>query len=434
MHWMRALDEELLPPLSEAAQKVLGPNCRCELNLCSGDLRVVASVLPSPEEARAVRQAVLTRAKELRPGLIDCGVDVKTPHVTTYTAHLAAFPQDVQPFDLPSHVITFDLRLSHLFEFRNAEAQVAARTDGALRVVSFALGGVSTLSRLSMAEFESLALNSLREGVAASDLVREKYHLFPGLNWRYKGIKEAFVDWVRDIPADGRVLIFDTGTEGNGAREVFRLLNEHLPKVNLRASLEFEIIGIVDGKNPASVHDEYAEASQNDQLFTTSVDYIKIANMLSEDFQRLIGYKRLGSHGYLLPLRDVGIARLVTDEGKVVQIAASDNIANVFQAYMTNAVGGPERLTRKGREVLTDDIERAMVEQAMETAMIGEIQQLNNAWVIDLISDAQFTQLRDEMVKRYEDEFAANPAHVYSFEKKKAREGPDSEDATWVRT
>ena len=25
------------------------------------------------------------------------------------------------------------------------------------------------------------------------------------------------MDWVRDIPTDGIVLIFDTGTEGNGA-------------------------------------------------------------------------------------------------------------------------------------------------------------------------------------------------------------------------
>jgi hypothetical protein len=38
-----------------------------------------------------------------------------------------------------------------------------------------------------------------------------------------------------------------------------------------------------------------------------------------------------------------------------------------------------------------------MVEQAMETTMLGEIQQLNNAWVIGLISDAQFSELRDEM-------------------------------------
>ena len=135
-----------------------------------------------------------------------------------------------------------------------------------------------------------------------------------------------------------------------------------------------------------------------------------------------------------MPLRDVGIARLVNEEGKVVQITASDNIANVFQAYMTNAIGGPERLTRKGREVLTEDDERAMVEQAMETAMIGEIQQLNNAWVIGLISDAQFSELRDEMVKRYQQEFGAYPAHVYSFEEKKAREGSDSDEGEWVRT
>lgn len=120
----------------------------------------------------------------------------------------------------PSHVITFDLRLPHLFAFRDAEASVGARTEGALKVVTFALGGVSTMSRLSMCEFESLVFNHVRDGAAAADLVREKYHLFPSLNWRFNGIKPAFINWVRDIPSDGRVLIFDTGTEGNGAREV----------------------------------------------------------------------------------------------------------------------------------------------------------------------------------------------------------------------
>ncbi len=433
MHWMRALDEELVPLLSEVAQAVLGPNCRCELNLHTGDLRVVAAVRPTPEQARAVRQAVLARATQLRPGLNQCGVDVTTPHVTAYTSHLAAFPQDVRPFDAPSHVITFDLRLSHLFDFRDAEAKVAARADGALRVVAFALGGVSTLTRLSMAEFESLALNPLREGVAASDLVGEKYHLFAGLNWRYQGIKEGFIDWARGIQTDGRILIFDTGTHGNGAREAFRLLNERLPEGDLQADLEFEIIGIVDGDDPGSVHQEDASMSRNDRLFATTVEYIKIPNVLSEDFQRLVGYKRLSAHGYLRPLRDVGIARLINDEGRVVQITASDNIADVFQAYMTNAVGGPARLARKGREALTDEVERAMVEQVMETAMMGELQQLHHAWVIGLLSDEQYTQLRDEIAKRYEDEFAAYPAHTWSFEKKKVREGPDSPDATWVR-
>jgi len=261
MHWMRALDEELVPPLSEAAQKVLGPNCRCELELYNGDLRVVANARPSPEDSRAVREAVLARAKELRPSLTDCGVDVKTPQVTAYTSHLAAFPQNVRPFHAPSHVVTFDLRLSHLFAFRDAEAQVAAKTEGALKVVAFALGGVSTMSRLSMFEFESLVLNHIRDGVAAADLVREKYHLFPGLNWRYKGVKDVFVNWVRSIQSNGRILIFDTGTRGNGAREVFRLLNEKLPEGDLQADLEFEIIGIVDGNDPASVHDQGATSA-----------------------------------------------------------------------------------------------------------------------------------------------------------------------------
>jgi hypothetical protein len=54
MHWMRTLDEELVPPLSEAAQKGLGRNCRCELDLHNGNLRVAVAVRPSPEEEAGI--------------------------------------------------------------------------------------------------------------------------------------------------------------------------------------------------------------------------------------------------------------------------------------------------------------------------------------------------------------------------------------------
>jgi len=432
MHWIRALDEELVSPLSEAAQEILGFPCRCELDLLNGYLRlVVTQALPPGADSHA-RQAVLARAKQLRPQFSNCGVDITRPKQAPYTSHLAAFPQSIRPFDITSAVTTFNLRLSHLFAFRDAEASLAARAERASHIVSFALGGVSTLTRLSLQEWDALALNPIRDGVAAIDLTRERYHLFAGLNWRFTDAAASFLRWLRSLSVDAKMLIFDTGTAGNAARWVLNLLQEYVPAGDLAGNIDIAIVGVVDGDDPRSVPGHWKGASRNGRSCEVMIEYLRIPNVLSEDFQRLVGHKRLSKLGYLLPLRDLGVARLVDDDGRVVQITGSDNIANVFQAYMTNAIGGPARLARTGREVLTEDVERAIVEQLLETAMTAEADQLHQAHAIGLLTAQDYAQILADMPKRYEDEFAAYPSHVWSFEAKKVRVGPDSRDAEWV--
>ncbi|MGO9920303.1 MAG: hypothetical protein ACLQIB_37130 [Isosphaeraceae bacterium] len=60
--------------------------------------------------------------------------------------------------------------------------------------------------------------------------------------------------------------------------------------------------------------------------------------------------------------------------------------------------------------------------------MTAEADQLHQAHAIGLLT----AQILADMPKRYEDEFAAYPSHVWSFEAKKVRVGPDSRDAEWV--
>ncbi len=267
-----------------------------------------------------------------------------------------------------------------------------------------------------MEEWDALALRPVAEGATAADLMREKYHLFPGLNWRVRGgTKDIFIDWLQRIDSPGKVLIFDTGTEGNAPRQIFRLIQERLPQCDTRSPLEFEIVGIVDGDNPKSVPDIRGGRSRNGNPFLLTVEYITIGRVLSEDFQSLVGYRKLDTLGYLEPLRDIGIVRLVNDEGRVVQITATDNLSNVFRGYMTNAVGGPERLARKGREVLTPDVERAMVEEVLDYAQRGELSELQNAWSIGLLPDRAVLEIRQETQHRYREERAEYPRHVWSF-------------------
>jgi hypothetical protein len=351
MHWTHVLDQHLIPPLFEAATTANGILCRCEPDLVNGDLRVVVPGRIGTDVARAIRAAVFKRAFELRPHLNDCEVRITTPQVTTYSSHLAASAQNGRPFETHSYVTTFDLLLSDVIEFRDAESRIAAHCAGALRVATFVLGGVSTLSRLSMEEWNPLALRSTEEGVRASDRTRERYHLLPGLNWRSQvDSKNAFIEWLCSIETSGKILIFDTGTEGNGPRQIFNLIQERLPHCDTRANLEFEIIGIVDGDNPKSKPDENEGHSRNGNSFMLTVEYITIHRVLSEDFQSLIGYRKLDKSGHLEPLRDIGIVRLI-HEGRVVQISATDNVSNVFRGYVTNAIGGPERLTRSVHKV-----------------------------------------------------------------------------------
>lgn len=418
MHWIRDLDEALIAPLSEAATRAVGYHCRCEPDLINGGFRVVIPGRISPDSKRAIRQAVFKRASELRPILADCEVYVETPKVTTYTSHLTASPGNVRPFETHSHVTTFDLPLSDLIAFRDAESEIAKRCAKAARVATFALGGVSTLSRLSFDEWDEISLQPVVDGPIASDLIREKYHLLPGLNWRSQvDSKSVFIDWLSSIDTAGKVLIFDTGTEGNAPRQIFRLIRERLSTCDTKGNLDIEIVGIVDGDNPKSVPVEREGRSRNGNMYIMTVEYLTVPRVLSEDFQSLMGYRKLDKLGYLEPLRDIGIVRLV-HEGRVVQISATDNLANVFRGYMTNGIGGYERLARADREVLTPEVELALLEEALGYARSGEMQQLHNAWAIGLISDRDALAIQKEMEARYNQEFQEYPRHVWSFAEK----------------
>jgi hypothetical protein len=390
---------------------------------------------PIPLAARqAVCAAIQKHALELRPGLVDCEIYLKRPATTTYTSHLFEFPQNVRPFASPSYLTTFDLPQSHVFALREAEAELAKRAAAAARVVAFALGGVSTLTRISREEWDALAERPLTEGVAAADLVQEKFHLFPGLNWRMPGTKARFLDWIRNLAVASRILIFDTGTEGNGLRQIFKLLRKHLSVGETVARLEVEIVGLVDGNNRDSVDDAYEGRSQNGNAFQLTLEYLKVPCVLSEDFQRLVGYKKLYQLGYLHPLRDLGIVRLVDDNGKLLQITGSDNLADVFRGHMTNAIGAPHRLARQGRELLTMEIERAVVEQVLEQGQQSEEDHLHQAWAIGLVTDAQARFLLADIEARYAEELARYPQHVYSFAEKRVGEQFGSEDDLWVES
>jgi hypothetical protein len=424
MHWMQELDKFLIPELTATAACVLGDGCRCEPNFEDGSLRIFIQPLPDFDTGRAAQDRVLARARELCPTLGECRVYFKTPQRTTYTSHLSIAPHNIRPIGTTSFVTTFDLLLPDLIDLRDAESELAKQTQGASRVATFALGGVSTLSRLSMQEWDALALRPLRDGVAAYELVREKYHLFPGLNWPFENVKQVFLEWIMTIDRPGKILLFDTGTEGNAPRQIFNLLKDALRAAMARCDLEIEIVGIVDGSNPASVDDAGEGKTASGHHFLITVRYIKVARVLSEDFQSLVGYKKLGKEGCVAPLRDLGIVRLVADDGRLLQITGSDNLSNVFRGYMTNAIGGRDRLAqKKGHEVLTVEIERGIVGQVLATACNGELQHLINARVAGFISDDRFRDIVAEMERRYEDEWLSYPKNVWSLKEKKYVKG-----------
>ena len=181
------------------------------------------------------------------------------------------------------------------------------------------LGGVSTLTRLSLQEWDALALNPIRDGVAGIDLTRERYHLFAGLNWRFTDAAASFLRWLRSLSVDAKMLIFDTGTAGNAARRVLNLLQEYVPVETSPGTSTSPSLAswtaTTHGPFPATGNAQ----SRHGRSCEVMIEYLRIPNVLSEDFQRLVGHKRLSKLGYLLPLRDLGVARLVDDDGRVVR-------------------------------------------------------------------------------------------------------------------
>ncbi|MFL5281865.1 MAG: hypothetical protein ACJ8AW_12955, partial [Rhodopila sp.] len=81
---------------------------------------------------------------------------------------------------------------------------------------------------------------------------RARFHLFPGLNWSGTGEEATLLDeWMKRLPSRSSLLLFDTGSVGNGARGFLNVIKDNNGEASSLALSRITILGVVDGQHPS---------------------------------------------------------------------------------------------------------------------------------------------------------------------------------------
>jgi hypothetical protein len=166
-------------------------------------------------------------------------------------------------------------------------------------VATFALGGVFPLNFMARAM-----------GKAGLTMSPEKFHLFAGLLWEVKGFSpvNAFCDWLGCLPNGSKVLVFDTGNDGNAGGRIRNIIRDHYADSNYgeaKGDLTIDVRVIATkgekGDKPASTF-----TSKAGKTATVDLRFLWIENNPFEDAVHYIGYESLRQAGQMKAAKYLG--------------------------------------------------------------------------------------------------------------------------------
>jgi len=430
MAWYTALEEELLPRLRQAVDSVSGDVSFVEFDYINADIRVITTHRVDRSERALIEQAI--REQLGRSGSrTDCPIHVTPPGQLSFTSHMTKRPHATRPLQANGNVMRFDIDLEQLLALREAESQLRSEAEQASATVTFALGGTSTLVRLSQLEFEQRRPPDPREAPAFTDEFVKRYHLFPGLGWDQQlEIPQLFGRWLESLPATNKVLIFDTGSKGNGPRAVLNLLEEVIPQLQQLAVDVISIVGIVDGTDSAQQEKDIELATRAGPTVRVRIRYLRVPRVLSEDCEMLLGYDRNRTLGYLLPLRDTAVFRLVDEQGRCLQIRGTDNASQTYQTLMSAALEQP----RDQGQPLTVDVEKAIVASLIDDTADIESHDLQGCYEMGLIGKADFKRESAGIKARFAAALARYPNAQWCFSSKEVVRTTDSRESSGAKS
>jgi hypothetical protein len=155
------------------------------------------------------------------------------------------------------------------------------------------------------------------------DNLRAKHHLFPGLLWSGTDREaDLFFDWMKTLRAGSSLLLFDTGTDGSGARRFLKIIKERCREDTLLGLSRITILGVVDG--------QHASQKAEDMLLTRAggqtrvvLTYHHVPRVLSEDCQELLGFESVRRAMMYRSVNASAVIEVVSDTGEHIQSLAA---------------------------------------------------------------------------------------------------------------
>jgi len=341
--WQYLYETRVLRPLRDVATGACSKVSDVALDYDGRCITVRAREVLNDQERDLVRTSLQLAAKKLDSGGRDYRVHFQHTLHYAYTWHgleLGAF--DYEPFTARN--TEFKLSIEELLSLGVAYRQLAKECANFDHVATFARGGVPALNFITQQEFEKRS--AVNPDDFPADLL-EKYHLFPDLKSPHT--RSLVANWLGRLQKPCSILVFDTGSEGNGARAALDVIKECLVSSASSFVRRVRILGIVDGYSKDQITDNQSICTRSGDSITAEIDYIRVSCILTEDCPALLGYDTLEFKAKVKPVTKRAILRLP-------EVSSSRNLevgALSASAVLSELIRNPARLSLNLSETAT---------------------------------------------------------------------------------
>jgi hypothetical protein len=335
--WKANLESRLTSRAAPAAKDANSQVLDVELDLRNRRLRVnTAEQLPLGVKKVIRRQVLAAIEKEFRTagkGYESLRVDIRRPHSYPYTMHSVPVLGTPRQFNSSQKVCELSIKIAELNSLRAAYEQLRTRAKESDYVATCARGGLPAINYIAAPEHTTPqqvdSEQQINDGAELSRL-RDKYNVFPGLNWKNPTIagKKSLAHWLDGLRPGTSLLFFDTGSKGNGARRFFNfIVKTYVPNASRLAISKFTVLGVVDERTTDQKEETFELVSSSGETSVITINYIHVDWVFTEDVALLLGYDLLVREELLQPVRGNVCAHLV-DENGLSKITLGTNMAS----------------------------------------------------------------------------------------------------------
>ena len=380
--WYHDLEDKVVPVAYAAACKVCDHVHHVELRLENGGIYIIVEHRPTEKEQLIIGGAV---RRELAGRVADTNrlkILVQRGFPLMYTSHLESISQVPKRLASLQAATRFTIRLSEIIGLRTIYETLVRLAKDHDHIATTALGGVpGLLHLLEYAEKNEKPENNAEWG-PFYDGLRRKHHLFPGLLWSDTDREsELLFSWMQMLPTDSSLLLFDTGSVGNGARRLLKVVTERCSKDTSLGPNTITIVGVVDSQQSFQKAED-VWLPQSCGRTRVVLNYHHVPRMLSEDCLELLGFESIRRERMYRSVNASAVIEIVSDSGEHIQSLAAMSGASAVRRLIREHPfpqprneGEAENITRfVGGMILYNGVlqEWQMLRDAIEFGLIDE--------------------------------------------------------------
>jgi hypothetical protein len=331
-----------------------------------------------------------------------------------HTMHLKARTQAPRVFQSLQNLTMFKVAASEILGLRGVYDDLTSKSAAHDFIATCALGGVPGLLHIIESVEENERPEDFNEWAPFNDRMRTRFHLFPGLLWSDTPAEsDQLFAWIQSLPSGCSVLLFDTGTDGNGVRRLCNCIRERVSVDENFGPARVTIIGVVDGRNERQVTEREKLKHASGQIEMT-VDYHHGPKVLTEDCQQLLGYDSMRRELMYQSLHSNAVIELISDDGQQIQTVGAMSGASALRRLIRQHPIGHATASDH-----TVDVNRFLAGMILHASLKSEWEMLRNAVEYGLIDSVVANKEAKNAEKRAKAVFEKNAFSEWNFGKKK---------------